>query len=62
MNICKSTEYTICCQNCGETDFIQDCDGEYKLEDTPSNFFKRLGWREIKRVTLCPNCIKNGIK
>lgn len=50
-------EYTVHCEECNNTEWINNGDGEYKFNDTPSKYFKRQGWREIERKTLCPDCV-----
>lgn len=56
LKIHKQSEYSIYCENCETMDFIQNCDGNYKWNDSPSAYFKRLGWREINNKTMCPEC------
>lgn len=58
MKMYRISEYTVRCDKCGEYETCTDLDA---VAETPTQTFKRLGWRTIKKKTLCPNCVKEGI-
>lgn len=61
MNIQTSrvAQHEIFCSKCDTVGFIRTDDGDWKINDTPSRYFKREGWREKEGKTLCPSCAKN---
>lgn len=58
----RESEYTAVCERCGETESIYDSDGHYKMDDTPSKYFRRQGWRDKDGITLCPDCVEKQKK
>lgn len=58
MKYSTSKIHTVKCDECGTTDEIWEGDGDYETRDTPTRFFRRVGWGVKSGKTLCKECLK----
>ena len=52
----RVSQHEIQCDLCGKCEGIRTDDGEWKWNDSPTRYFKRIGWKEVAGKTLCPEC------
>lgn len=54
--------YSVKCEVCGTTDEIWEGDGDYEIRDTPTKYFRRVGWGVKTGKTLCGDCMGMGVE